>query len=76
MAIVLYILAAIAIFGFGAFCAFVVVAFALHHDAEHKTGVWLTYDRKRDEWDCFGDLSAVYAKAYSHHKPINFKVIK
>lgn len=49
MAIVLYILAAIAIFGFGAFCAFVVVAFALRHDAEHKDGVWLTYDRKRDE---------------------------
>lgn len=55
----------------GFILGFVVIAAALASDFKEKTGVWLSYSKKRDKWECFGDMPVVFAKARTHHKAIS-----
>lgn len=70
MTIFLLILAGIVIFGAGLFAGFALVSAAMVMDAKDKTGVWLTYLPKKDQWVMTGDLAHCYAKAQTHHKAI------
>lgn len=57
----------------GVFIGYSLIVYAIKHDAENKTGVWLSYSEKNDQWDCYGDLVVTFSKARSHHKPINYR---
>lgn len=70
MIIFLLILAGIVIFGAGLFAGFALVAAAIAMDAKDKTGVWLTYSPKKDQWEMTGDLAHCYSKAQTHPKGI------
>ena len=70
MEIFLWIIACIVIFGAGLFSGFVLVAFMMATEAKDKTGVWLTYSPKKDQWEMIGDLAHCYSKARLHHKGI------
>ena len=67
MTIFLLILAGIVIFVAGLFAGFAFLGAAI---AKDKTGVWLTYLPKKDQWQMTGDLAYCYAKAQTHHKGI------
>lgn len=66
----IFIVAFLATFVFGFLSAFVVLGLILRVDAEKNEGVWLTYNRKKDEWTSYGDFGKVYAKAFCHRKGI------
>lgn len=70
MTIFLLIIAGIVIFGAGLFAGFALVAAAIAMDAKDKTGVWLTYSPKKDQWEMTGDLAHCYSKAHTHPKGI------
>nr|DAT48365.1 MAG TPA: hypothetical protein [Caudoviricetes sp.] len=70
MTIFLLIIAGVIIFGAGLFAGFALVAAAIAMDAKDKTGVWLTYSPKKDQWEMIGDLAHCYSKARLHHKGI------
>lgn len=70
MTIFLLILAGIVIFGAGLFAGFALVAAAIVIEAKDKTGVWLTYSAKKDQWEMIGDFAHCYSKAQTHHKGI------
>ncbi|ATN48411.1 hypothetical protein Sf11_8 [Shigella phage Sfin-1] len=57
-------------FGTGLFSGFALVAAAIAMDAKDKTGVWLTYSPKKDQWEMTGDLAHCYSKAQTHPKGI------
>lgn len=66
----LLIIAGVVIFGAGLFAGFALVAAAIAMDAKDKTGVWLTYSPKKDQWEMTGDLAHCYSKAQTHPKGI------
>ncbi|AFV50927.1 hypothetical protein B508_00160 [Escherichia phage ADB-2] len=70
MTVFLLIIAGVIIFGAGLFAGFALVAAAIAMDAKDKTGVWLTYSPKKDQWEMTGDLAHCYAKAQTHPKGI------
>lgn len=70
MAIFLLIIAGVVIFGAGLFAGFVLVERAMDMEAKDKTGVWLTYYPKKDQWEMIGDLAHCYSKAQTHPKGI------
>ncbi|WRH07573.1 hypothetical protein [Escherichia phage phiD2-2] len=70
MTIFLLIIAGVIIFGAGLFAGFALVAAAIAMDAKDKTGVWLTYSPKKDQWEMTGDLAHCYSKAQTHPKGI------
>lgn len=70
MTIFLLIISGVVIFGTGLFAGFALVAAAIAMDAKDKTGVWLTYSPKKDQWEMTGDLAHCYSKAQTHHKGI------
>ncbi|ATN94121.1 hypothetical protein HOS16_gp43 [Shigella phage vB_SflS-ISF001] len=70
MEIFLWIIACIVFFGAGLISAFVLQAFMLAMQAKDKTGVWLTYSPKKDQWEMNGDLAHCFSKARLHHKGI------
>lgn len=70
MTIFLLIIAGVIIFGAGLFAGFVLVACAMAMKAKDKTGVWLTYSPKKDQWEMIGDLAHCYSKAQTHPKGI------
>lgn len=69
----LLIIAALVIFALGLLAGFVLVGAVMAYDAKEKTGVWLTYNEKRDEWSMIGDLAYCYSKAKTHKKGIKRK---
>lgn len=70
MTIFSLIIAGVIIFGAGLFAGFALVAAVIVIDAKDKTGVWLTYSTKKDQWEMIGDLAHCYSKAQTHPKCI------
>lgn len=64
------ILAFVAVFALGMAAAFLAMGFILKHDSDTNEGVWLTYNKKDDEWKVFGNIPETVAKASSHWRQI------
>ena len=70
MTFFLLIIAGVVIFGAGLFAGIALAAAAIAMDAKDKTGVWLAYSPKKDQWEMAGDLVHCYSKAKTHPKGI------